>query len=488
MSDQSVEISRTRVTLSDNDFLYTFHDFKKGKPYIAVYRVVTRKVYDRHLKTYVEKTALEETVFTYNNGRIEKVPDEELWKFVLTESLVKSVEELNDLSKILKNFPTSVKDDVRLSDVYRKVVDSLKKRVSLQSEADYTLVALWVIGSYFFPVFDYFPYLSVQSLREKDRAQFLLTLSDLLPRAVYVKNYSPSLLLTLVSSYKASLVIDKLDEMFARKYLDKVVLMLTLCDNRRGVIVREKEGKGGRRTIAGYECFSPKAFVDQYDITSKYDIASRSVFVKVPPQDKSPDHAIENQSLVDELYSVFLRYASEVDRLYRDPDFDSGFTWRYDQTFRPLIVIAKLIDREDSTLQAEDKLRSALRYTVDLVEPLKVEEELPEKIIGSVKDYIIESLKDVIIGSLTEVPRPWHVSRGSGAIYIYVKDLRNEVKARVSRSIASTYRAPKIEKLFEPKKFVALLKTYFPQNVKTYRERPVFVITPQDIKTLMSKT
>ena len=467
-----------------------------------------RKVYDRHLKSYIEKTALEETVFTYNNGRIEKVSDEELESFIIVNSLAESMNEFSRASMLLRNItPVSVKDNVRLSDVYRKVIDFLKKRVDLPSEADYTLVALWVIGSYFFPVFDYFPYLSTQKMGfNSGGTQFLFALMDLLPRAMYTHNVSPSTIYTAVSQYRASLLIDELREEVSEEYRDAIIQLLSGCNSRWGRVARTEITKGGRRTIAGYECFSPKAFVDQSLIMSKYDIASRSVFVRIlPSQNRRSDYAIEdNQSLIDELYSVFLRYASEVDRLYRDPDVDSGFTGRYDQTFRPLVIIARLIDMEDSTLQAEDKLRSALEFTIELIESLKVEGDPQKKVINLVKDYIVESLKDVVEGATTVVPRPWHAHTDlPNAFYIFVSDLRKEVRIRAmevtQRDISirpspegdgvfgerEWYRIdPEIARLLEGKEFVALLKKFFPKNVKTHRNRPVFIITSDDVLSL----
>jgi hypothetical protein len=130
-------------------------------------------------------------------------------------------------------------------------------------------------------------------------------------------------------------------------------------------------------------------------------------------------------------------------------------------------------------------------------EALLLEGDPQKKVAKLVIDYITDSLSDYMEGKTQVIPKPWHVfEEGEGEVYIFVSDLRKKVTEYAmtlhQRDIAYRYDEhgryavserewekvePEIAEVLNGRQFIALLKKFFPNNVREHRKSPIFIIS-----------
>ena len=66
------------------------------------------------------------------------------------------------------------------SSVYYKLVEKIKHYYYHDDSRYYTVIACWIIGTYMFPLFDVYPILHAQGLRETGKSTLIFLLRALL--------------------------------------------------------------------------------------------------------------------------------------------------------------------------------------------------------------------------------------------------------------------------------------------------------------------
>jgi hypothetical protein len=487
--------SATERPIESFDTLMLFHDFKHGKAYVSTYKAVLVKVEKKEKKRTVTEeipvVRIDKTYVNDGNG-IKTVSLEELkTEYLEIRDLVVNVKEYPEL-----NLPTAIYD-VKISEVFREVLDFVKQRLDTAREEDQVAIVVWAIASYFIPIFKFFPYLAPLKMGyNSGGSQLLEVLKRITPRPVSISNPTPASIYWMQDMFKPTMLIDELRNNINKDTFNALYDIL-VAGYMKGVKI-PRVLKGGDE-VELFEPYGAKAVIDQSLITSQYDIASRCLFVRLlrNPHRVSDYTDSVNKELINKLYSVFLIYAPNAYSLYYNM-VDSGYTGRYDQIFRPLITIARLIDQEDPSLRVEERLKVVLDDSKAFAEALLLEGDPQKKVAKLVIEYITDSLSDYMEGKTQVLPKPWHIfDEGEGEeVYIFVSDLRKKVTEYAmslhQKDIAYRYDEggryavserewekvePEIAEVLNGRQFIAILKKFFPNNVREHRKSPVFVIS-----------
>ena len=494
--------------------LFAPHDFVDGKPYVTIYSVETVEEVSNGKSKEVER--LVPHVFTVDeNGNIVELTREQKSelskKYIITHIANTPRAYILNVVEPDVNMPSRLDNNVKVSEVFREVVQFLKDRLTLASEEDYVVTAVWIIASYFFPVFSEFPYLApYKESFGSGGTEFLKALWKLLPRAMLINMPTPASVYNIVSNLRGALLIDEIDERKTTEETMRLIWnLLVSCFHKKATIPRVKLDN-----VVYYKCYSPKAVIDQRLVFSHTDIASRTVFVKLKyDPDRDPDDwETKPRELVDKLFSVFLKYSRRVDELYRDKNFDVGYHGREGQTLRPLVVIATLIDEEDSSLEVTVKLRKGLRRTVEYHAVVKDIGDPKRRLELAIREFIASSLKEVARnyerGLGFSVPEPWHVKRTNDRVivYIYTRELVKEVKMRLmspfQRDISIRPNPEgkevmnlrewerlddEVADLLKDRTFVAFLKHHFGEHVVKFRDRTALAFSMDEVVKIVKE-
>ena len=496
--------------------LFATHDFVDGKPYITIYDVDVVERVNKRGKPVKEEVLIDHIFTVDDNGEIVELTGdkkEKLYDSYWVAHVAATPQAYR--KKVIDpdvNVPTKVVPDVKISEVYRKVTEYLKKKVTLASEEDYAVTAVWIIASYFFPVFSEFPYLvPYKEGYGSGGTEFLKTMWKLLPRAEILNMPTPASIYNIVNNLRGSLLIDEFDERkMTEEQLKLLWNILASCYHKGASIPRVIAGD-----VERYRCYGPKVIIDQRLVFSHADIATRSVFVRLKQDPtRDPDSWDKDaQDLVDELFSVFLKYAQVVHKYYSDKEgFDIGYHGREGQTLRPLLVVAGIIEMEDETLNVVEKVRKGLEYSVEYHSIVKEVGDPKVRLTNAVKEYIVDSLKDAVEhverGEGADIPRPWHAKRNADTImfYIYATDLAKEVRKRLmsiyQRDVSLLPKPdgsevlnvrewerlpPDLEDFLNERTFAAFLRHQFGRRVDKHRHKVVLTVTVEDVKQFMKE-
>jgi len=477
------------------DTLMIYHDFKHGKAYVSTYKAVLVKIEKKEKKRTVTEEIPEvkiDKTYVNDNGVIKTANLEELkTEFLSIKDLIVDVKEYPEM-----NLPTQIYENVKISEVFKETLEFIKQRIDTAREEDQVAIAVWAIASYFVQVFNFFPYLAPLKMGyNSGGSQLLWTLKRITPRCVVISSPTPASIYWMQDMFNPTMLIDELRNNINKDTFNALYDIL-VAGYMKGVKI-PRVLKGGD-AVELFEPYGAKAVIDQSLVTSQYDIASRCLFVRLQ---RNPFRISDytdgvNKDLINKLYSAYLVYAPSVYSLYYNMK-NSGFTGRYDQIFRPLITIARLIDQEDPSLRVEEQLKVVLNDSKDFAELLLFEGDPQKKIAKLVIEYITDSLSDFMEGKSQIIPKPWHVlDEGEGELYISVSDLRKKVTEYAlslhQKDIAYRYDEegkaavserewervdPEIAEMLNGRQFIAILKKFFPKNVREHRDRPVFIIS-----------
>jgi hypothetical protein len=480
------------------DTLRVYHDFQHGKAYVSTYKAVIRKVQVEVkgiVMTKEEKVVKIANVFVNDGGKIKILND--------IDEIEDEYLEIEDLNVEVKqypklNLPTGIFDNVKIAEVFKETLSFIDKRIDTARPEDKIAIAIWAIATYFVPIFNFFPFLAPLKMGfNSGGSELLETLKKIVPRPVSVSNITPANVYRMQENFQPTLLIDELRDNINKDTFNALYNILVAGYKRGETVPRIEKGTEDPKL---FEPFGAKAIIDQSLITSHYDMASRCLFVRLQRNlNRISDYSDSaNKDLIDKLYSAFLIYAPNAYQLYKNMK-DSGYLNRYDQIFRPLITITRLIDQEDPTLRVEEQLRVVLDDSKAFAEALSIEGDPQKKIANLVVEFIKDSIGEFIEGKTNIIPKPWHVfegSEGEDEVYIFVSDLRKKIteyamslhqkdvafrydengRSAISEREWSTVE-PELAELLKSRQFTALLKKFFPNYVKEHRTKMIFIIS-----------
>lgn len=220
------------------------------------------------------------------------------------------------LNNFLKNFyegrplPT-------LKDIYNKNKELLKKYVELEQEIDYSILASWITGTYFFSIFSAYPFLHIKAPKRSGKSQCLNFLKQVCFNAIKAR---PSLaaLGDTVDSLRGVYLIDQADSLGRKGNED---LLDILADSykkeggKRRIIDLDK--RKGRRVLE-FETYSPKVFASIKELPE--DLGDRCLIIPLIRSQKnfpSPDEESEDwREIRGEFYQVLIKYYGLVGSTY----------------------------------------------------------------------------------------------------------------------------------------------------------------------------
>ena len=299
---------------------------------------------------------------------------------------------LEDHDNVLNNpFP----DPKQLFD---EIVTSLKRFMELEKETDYALVAAWIVGTYFHPLFPAYPFLNPKGPKRSGKSQLLTVLEKLSFNAIKAR---PSLaaLSDTVDALHGTCLIDQADSL-GRKGGEEMLDILTDSYKRSGGkrrIVEFDKNKG--RKVVEYETYGPKAFASIRELPE--DLRDRCLIIPIVRSKKNfldPDNGgAAWKTMRGGLYRLLIDQYGNVDASYitlRIGYDKSGImVGRELELWLPLETILRCVGHQD--LVAEAKARFLSWYAFAEYEPSEFEEAVILAIRGQ---FDIQEKDEITIG------------------------------------------------------------------------------------------
>jgi len=239
-----------------------------------------------------------------------------------------------------------------IAGTFRLVKSTLEASLDLKHPRHYTFLALWIIGTYVFEVFDSYPYIHFNGPKGVGKTTALEVLSKLCFNAHLTPNISAPAQFRLIPACSPTLLIDE-SEKYHRKSLEDERMILLSGYKKGGTVMRSVPGKGGWRP-GMYEVYCPRAFASQNGFEDV--MGSRTIKVLMSRSTRTLKRISETdaEAVRDSLFLTAMTFASTIHEAYRQMDDPSGivpFAGREYELFQPILAIA--VASGDSTIVAE---------------------------------------------------------------------------------------------------------------------------------------
>jgi len=228
------------------------------------------------------------------------------------------------------------------------------------TEAQATIIALWVAHAHTVAAADTTPYLAVTSAEKRSgKSRLLEVLAQLVPYPIEAANISEAALFRAISGeHPATLLFDEIDATFGTKAREKEDLRsLVNAGFRRGAKAYRCVGDGSNQNVVAFEVFGPKVLAGIGELPET--IADRSIPIRLRRRSRTEPVARGRHRAIiaaAEPLREVLEVVSEklVEQLREaDPDLPDELDDRAQDGAEPLLALADLAGGEWPTLARE---------------------------------------------------------------------------------------------------------------------------------------
>lgn len=234
---------------------------------------------------------------------------------------------------------------------YRRIRSVLIEFLDFEDQRTHDYLTAWIIGTYFFPIFNYYPYLHLTGTKNVGKSKTMSLLACLCFNAVASASMTAAALFRAVDSWRCTVLMDETEYLHQREFTDKRLILNG--GFQKGSYVSRTEKDGDKYRVRQLHNYCPKAFASIEGLDDV--LASRAVQIYMH---RSHDDAIKErevqlespifQSLRDDMFLVAMTYGKDIDAIYgslnRPSELDFGD--REFNLFKPILTIGLAIQND----------------------------------------------------------------------------------------------------------------------------------------------
>ena len=284
------------------------------------------------------------------------------------------------------------------SELYDRIRNYIRRYVFFSEPSAYDLLSSWVMGTYVFRIFRYYPYIHLQA--EKDSGKTILM--DVLERICFngedEVNPTGATIFRQVEANSPTLFFDEVEDFKNPKPSQRNIMsILNAGFSKSGKVSRVIKGEP-----VSFSVYSPKVFGGINDINDVLE--SRTIHIpmlrKLPEEkiekfNDSKDLFAEQEAIREELYLFGLQFCGAINDLYENIQsikYLDELQNRTSDIWAPLFVLSGIVDQANGNSVVSDSLKTYLDIEQE-VHKIRDEEENETSIILNVLNETLNSIK-----------------------------------------------------------------------------------------------
>lgn len=239
-----------------------------------------------------------------------------------------------------------------LPSVFHSIEALLREYVDFPDETTFTYLTAWIIGTYFHPLFNYYPYLHFTGTKNVGKSKTMKLMACLCFNGVMSVSVTTASQFRIIEALRPTLFLDESEDLNDKAFSDKRALLLGGYEAGSSVLRTEKEKDHYRVKRLGN--YSPRAFASIEGLEDT--LASRTVQIQM---ERSYNETIKQreinlrdpvfQQLRDELFLVTMTYGALIREIYEFmPKPDAlEFGDREYNLFKPVLAVGHATQNKD---------------------------------------------------------------------------------------------------------------------------------------------
>lgn len=261
-------------------------------------------------------------------------------------------------------------DKVDLKDVYKQLHAQIKSLIELKTPDYLAVFVLWTIGTYFYRMFEYFPYLDFSGSKGSGKTKAQVILLCLCYNARMSHKITGPNWARNVDSLNCTILIDEQEDLLEPKteHASNLINLLNSAfrtDADQSISVPIKDVGWGSKTFDIGVPVAIAHIAPLNDVTEDRAIPMKMIVSK---DKKLLDSEVEQRNvkwmrLRDFLYRTYLDHFKEVEQIKQEPLEIQNITARErNQIWKPIITLARLFERHGIT-GLEDSVKQVIMET-----------------------------------------------------------------------------------------------------------------------------
>jgi hypothetical protein len=239
------------------------------------------------------------------------------------------------------------KAKVEPEELYIAIKTSFETYIEFDEPIIYDFLTLWVIGTYFYHLFNAYPYIYVFGMKRTGKTKLLTLLSLLCHNAIFSNNISTASVFRLIQSGRCTLLMDETEKL-ANPERETDFRNMLLSGYKKGALVYRTH----KDTLKPepFEVYAPKVIANIKGIEDTLEDRCIILIMK-----RGKDKTILNnepqvnsevwQNIRDMLYIFYLSYFHEVSELSEQVNLVGELlSERNFELWKPILTMAKFFD------------------------------------------------------------------------------------------------------------------------------------------------
>ena len=214
---------------------------------------------------------------------------------------------LADLNQFREDYAKLIRPDniiPKANELLEEIKKTIQRYIELEGDADYWLLAAWVLGTYFYPAFSAYSFLNPKAPKRSGKSQLLGLLRQLCFNAVKARPTVAAIGDTL-DSLRGTYLIDQADSI-NKKGNEELMDVLTDSYKRGGGKRRIVQIDNGKRSVLELETYSPKVFASIRELPE--DLRDRCFIIPLLRSKKNFMDPNEDDGLWEKLRSKMYKF------------------------------------------------------------------------------------------------------------------------------------------------------------------------------------
>lgn len=312
-------------------------------------------------------------------------------------------------------------------EIFNKIETHLSRHIYFKDECHAGFLALWIMGTYCFRIFHYYPYVWITAPKRSGKTRLIEVMAPLAFNGIHVLSTTMAVIFRDVHNNLRTLLIDEA-EGFTKGDKESSKEFFSLLNGgfeRSGSVQRTAKDKNGNYFVESFSSYSPKCFGG----IAQIDSVLQDRVIKLPMIRKGKDEIIERYKQTselseflkqtrDELYCFVLDFPNEIFNRYSSLGKIRGVEHldnRELDIWEPIFVIANLVDDAGkSEFNLTELMKGFSKRSIDLKNSDDVAQDEITKIAG-------------MFGNLLDDKRPKKLKSGENfyfakMVHQYFKD------------------------------------------------------------------
>jgi hypothetical protein len=281
-------------------------------------------------------------------------------------------------------------------ELFEEIKDIYASYIEFPAPEIYDLMAVWVLGTYLFPLFNTFPYIYIGGVKQTGKSKTLHVTALLSFNAIFSTSVTSAALFRLVQDGRCSLFMDETEKLSNPERFTEFRALLLSGYKKSGVVQRTEKDSKDRFIVKNFEVYSPKMLGNIFGLEDILEDRCIKIIMKRTLNKEIGEKEIyENdstwQQTRDKCYVFALENWKEIKEIYETLPNETKLSNREWELWHPLLSIAAFINKE------------VYERLVKLAEQ-KAEEKEVENVTESAELILIQALAKVVSEKTDYIP------------------------------------------------------------------------------------